>query len=94
MKPIWQEDGIDNRLAFAGLIGCIMPEFTAFIQEESDDFFTMKEAVGYTSGKFQARMGEIKKPIGLDSPDQLADFDHKSRVAFSLFLLDVFFLWR
>ncbi len=41
MKPIWQKEGIDNRLAFAGLIGCIMPEFTAFIQAEADDFFTM-----------------------------------------------------
>ncbi len=40
-EPLWRKEGIDDRYAFAALVGCILPEFTKYVRDEANDFMRL-----------------------------------------------------
>ncbi len=96
-EPLWRKEGIDDRYAFAALVGCILPEFTKYVRDEANDF--MRLWLGHLVITFEARMSihaferwiNAKEHI---TREALLSFDKAGQASFRLFLNDTFLTWR
>ncbi len=92
-KPIWQDEGMDNRFAHAALVGSVLPDFVQFIMKEMNTFLQSKDAQDHLQKRFHINMDKIKIP-DFQSDYDVLDFEAKCFEHFSVFLFEVMNVWR